>query len=125
MIGNVEELRKETEEIWKKIIANDALYKDAFKPSQPVDNQGVLGILKVETQTKDQSEDQDNTPLDVETDDAPPFLDSSVAPKIQQVDTKPSGDTVAIDKRDKGEKKDVETIEAKVVEVHKEKVQLV
>lgn len=34
MIGNVEEVRKETQDIWKKIIQNDPLYKDALKPSQ-------------------------------------------------------------------------------------------
>lgn len=33
MIGKVEEVRKETKDIWRKIIVNDPLYKDAFKSS--------------------------------------------------------------------------------------------
>lgn len=57
MIGNVEEVRKEIEEIWKKIIQNDPLYKDAFKSSHSEDKQGDFGSWKVETQSEDQLED--------------------------------------------------------------------
>lgn len=49
MIGKVEEVRKETEDIWIKIIVNDPLYKDAFKSSQPKVKEGVLGDQKDET----------------------------------------------------------------------------
>lgn len=43
MIHNAEEVRKEIERIWKKIIQNDPLYKDAFKSSQSEDKQHDSG----------------------------------------------------------------------------------
>lgn len=48
-------------------------------------------------------------------------MDSSATPKIQHVDTTPSGGIGAIDKGNKGEKKDAKTTEAKVAEIDKGK----
>lgn len=57
MIENVEEVRKETKDIWKKIIQDDSLYKDAFKSFYLEEKQSVFRSQKVETQFEDHLED--------------------------------------------------------------------
>lgn len=121
MIGKVEEMRKETEDIWRKIIKNDPLYKDAFKSSQPEEKKGLFGGQMDETQIEDHLEDQGNTILDSKTSDTPLVVDSSATPEIQQGDTAPSGNTGAKDKGDEGEKKYVGSTKAKVTKVDKGK----
>lgn len=49
------------------------------------------------------------------------MVDSSAAPEIQQANTAPSGNTSAKDKGDESKKKDVESVEANIVEVDKGK----
>ncbi|XP_057834806.1 uncharacterized protein LOC131045274 [Cryptomeria japonica] len=87
----------------------------------PEEKQGVSRSQKNETQTKDHTEDQGNTTLDAEIGDSFPVVDNPATPKIQQVDTAPSGNTGAKDKGDELEKKDVENAKAKVSEVDKGK----
>lgn len=60
MTGRVEEARKETKDIWRKIIVNDPPYKDAFKSSQPEEKKGVSGDQKGETRTRGHPKDQGN-----------------------------------------------------------------
>lgn len=121
MIGRVEEVRKETEEIWRKKIENDPLYKDVFKSSQPEEKEGVSCDQKDETQTGGHLEGQGNTTLDIVTGDNPPVIDSSSFPEIQKDDTAPSGNIGAHDKGDGAKKMKLEKVEIKVAEVDKGK----
>lgn len=88
-------MRKETEDIWRRIIKNDPLYKDSFKSSQSEVKEGAFGDLKDETQTKGHLEDQGNTTLDVEISDNPSVVGTFAVPEIQKDDIAPSGNTSA------------------------------
>lgn len=51
MVGRVEEVRKETKNIWKKIIMSNPLYYNGAKKdetSHPVDQEGIFGDQKDE-----------------------------------------------------------------------------
>lgn len=121
MRGKVEEVRKETKDVWRKIIVNDPLYKDTFNSSQLKEKEGVSGDQKDENQNEGHLEGQGNTTLDANTGDNPMVIDSSTSPKIQKDDIVPSGNTGAPDKGDGAEKKELEKDEVKVVEVDKGK----
>lgn len=119
MIGKVEVVKKETVDIWRRIIKNDTLYRNVVKSSQP-EVKGVSDDQRDETQTKGHLEVQGNTTVDAETSDNPSVADSSTVPKIQNDDNAPSGNTGAQDKGD-GAEKEPEKEKVKDAEVDKEK----
>lgn len=80
MIGEVEEVRKEIEDIWRRIMMNDSLYRDAVKTSHPEAKEGIFDDLKDETQTERNPKEQGNTTTNVETNVNPPMVDSFQVP---------------------------------------------
>lgn len=109
MIGRVEEVRKETEDIWRRIMKNNPLYSDAVQTSHPEVKEGVFSDKNDETQIEEHPEDQGNATLDVEISANPSVVDSAgEISQIQKDDNAPSGNTGAHNKGDGAKVKEPE-----------------
>lgn len=112
MFGRVEEVRKETGDIWRRIMKNNPLYSDIVQTSHLKVNEGVFGDQKDETRTMEHPKDQGNISLDVEISANPLVIDNAgEVSEIQKDYTTPSGNTNAHDKGDGAEVKDFEKLE--------------
>ncbi|XP_059077213.1 uncharacterized protein LOC131876304 [Cryptomeria japonica] len=124
MIGSVEEVRKETKEIWRRIIKNNPLYSDAVQTSHSKVRAGVPNAQKDKTRTEIRLIDQSNVTLDVKISENP-LVEGSIeeVPEVPKDDTAPSGDIGAQEKGDDVKKEEPKKIdvEDRGVEVDKGK----